>query len=1162
MGIARVTLEDIQGNGVAERLIYVHYDKQAQIEITTDKEKYLPREKVAVTVSAQNSLGKPIAGDFSIAVTDDQLLSHADDNSSNLLSWMLVESELTGKIEKPEFYFDPKEEKAEKALDMLLLTHGWRRFVWRENTPADSFRMQAAERKEYKGIVSDYFTHQPIQGLKARLGEHSEWTEFESGEFQFDGDENRKQRIYFQAEGYKETSVLLYSYHSKIVWNMYQEIPPIRNNDTTRFFPLPTKPQSDFSKLPPPPPVEEIIPPPLKKVGFNIPPPPAPKPELKNENPQSSKIPEEDSPQSPSEIIVEDKKIAMDDLDIMEEEIEMESLKEEKREIGFDKSFHEPDINAFIVVSEEPQALNIEEVRRQIGYPDIAREAGIEGMVVVRVLVDEQGNYMKHVMLKKAHPILAQSVERFLPYLKFTPAIQGNRPIKFWVSIPFRFKLNDPFNPGGPGFIPVSSQLPIYQEREFAFPEYTETNSRLFAKTDFRSTLYWNPHLKLDSTGKGSFSFYASDAVSSYRITAEGFGEPGLPGRAEKLFYTLEPLQMDIRLPEALTQGDILSIPITLVNRYDYPVSGGLNLRTSHHLHKLEQDQLVELKPGEAKTWYYPVQANLAGNAEIYCFFNSYIGPLVRSQHVQIRERGFPVAWSHQELSHEATVQIPIRDHIDSSLHLSWVGYPNAMTEILDGMEAMLREPYGCFEQTSSATYPNILVLQLLRNTDRTSPDLERKALSYIEKGYKRLQGFEVGGGGFDWYGQGPAHEVLTAYGLMEFADMKTVWSGVDNSMMQRAVDWLRTRRNGKGGFEHQQRTFGTVNQRNQLGKDLYVAYSLVEAGFSEGFDKEIGYAIRKGLESSHPFLRAMAANILAKQENKYLAGKALEPLAGEAMTNEGMPLGMGGNSLQAGVFALRLLAMLEIGDFSGAELETLAHQLRRCRTHQGHFGTTQSTVMALRALSKYERSVPRGTAKQGIVSLMVNGEAVAGRSFSLREDSLIIRGLEAHVFSSFDKVSIQITGFDRPISWSLRASYKAKKPVASERQLLSLTLGNYPKEIKVGENCYVEARFKNLEGKRQASSMARIGIPAGLSPQLWQLKEWIETKRIAFYEWEKGYLTLYFYGMEPNQEIVLPLSLKADLPGRYTSLPSSSYLYYTPEFRTWLDPIQLEIIP
>ena len=41
--------------------------------------------------------------------------------------------------------------------------------------------------------------------------------------------------------------------------------------------------------------------------------------------------------------------------------------------------------------------------------------------------------------------------------------------------------------------------------------------------------------------------------------------------------------------------------------------------------------------------------------------------------------------------------------------------YAGPMGQTLDGLEGMLRQPHGCFEQTSSSTYPNVLILDYLR---------------------------------------------------------------------------------------------------------------------------------------------------------------------------------------------------------------------------------------------------------------------------------------------------------------------------------------------------------------------------------------------------------------------------------------------------------------
>lgn len=89
----------------------------------------------------------------------------------------------------------------------------------------------------------------------------------------------------------------------------------------------------------------------------------------------------------------------------------------------------------------EPRPLNMLDVRKLVGYPTKARNAGIQGEVTLKVLVDEQGNYAKHVIAKSDHPLLAQACEAQVVRLKFTPATQNGRPIPYWVTIPFLFTI-------------------------------------------------------------------------------------------------------------------------------------------------------------------------------------------------------------------------------------------------------------------------------------------------------------------------------------------------------------------------------------------------------------------------------------------------------------------------------------------------------------------------------------------------------------------------------------------------------------------------------------------------------------------------------------------------------------------------------------------------
>ncbi len=98
-------------------------------------------------------------------------------------------------------------------------------------------------------------------------------------------------------------------------------------------------------------------------------------------------------------------------------------------------------VNDFIAVEQAPKPLNLGEIRSKIGYPQVARDADIEGDVVVRILVDKEGSYVRHVVLKDVHPTLQEAVEVEISNIRFAPAVNQGEEVAFWVNVPFAFRL-------------------------------------------------------------------------------------------------------------------------------------------------------------------------------------------------------------------------------------------------------------------------------------------------------------------------------------------------------------------------------------------------------------------------------------------------------------------------------------------------------------------------------------------------------------------------------------------------------------------------------------------------------------------------------------------------------------------------------------------------
>ena len=130
-GVVHFTLFDGQNQPRCERLAFAGTLPDVRITLQPDKPRYAPREKVTVRVAVADDQGRPLAGDFSLAVNNMALVP-ADSGRGTIRSYLLLTSELRGAVEEPGYYFARPAYQTNLALDNLLLTQGWRRFVWQD----------------------------------------------------------------------------------------------------------------------------------------------------------------------------------------------------------------------------------------------------------------------------------------------------------------------------------------------------------------------------------------------------------------------------------------------------------------------------------------------------------------------------------------------------------------------------------------------------------------------------------------------------------------------------------------------------------------------------------------------------------------------------------------------------------------------------------------------------------------------------------------------------------------------------------------------------------------------------------------------------------------------------------------------------------------------
>ncbi|MEI6049584.1 MAG: hypothetical protein WCS03_11845 [Bacteroidota bacterium] len=151
-GIAEVTLFNSKLVPVAERLVYLNYFQKLNIAAVLSKEIFATRGKATLKIIAKDENGKPVVANFGVTVFD-KLYQNPQD-SNNILTHYYLSSQLKGRIYNPSFYFNSNNKDRDEALDLLMLTQGWRKYVWNEmNLKKSGEQMQQVIFNGIKGEI-------------------------------------------------------------------------------------------------------------------------------------------------------------------------------------------------------------------------------------------------------------------------------------------------------------------------------------------------------------------------------------------------------------------------------------------------------------------------------------------------------------------------------------------------------------------------------------------------------------------------------------------------------------------------------------------------------------------------------------------------------------------------------------------------------------------------------------------------------------------------------------------------------------------------------------------------------------------------------------------------------------------------------------------------
>ena len=292
--------------------------------------------------------------------------------------------------------------------------------------------------------------------------------------------------------------------------------------------------------------------------------------------------------------------------------------------------------------------------------------------------------------------------------------------------------------------------------------------------------------------------------------------------------------------------------------------------------------------------------------------------------------------------------------------------YPGPLSQVVEGMDAILRMPVGCFEQTSSTTYPNVLALDYMKRTKKLTPEVHAKAEGFIANGYQRLLTFEVPGRRILVVRQCARQQdsdVLRADGVLRYVARCMTWI---RRLIERTQQWLAgaaaAGRKLEAGRElHQRRRHQSLQQRRaadhgvprrgrwripaikgpavEKAKEYVAAHLNGKVGrVHAGGGGQLRGRIREGPRVHAPGDRSMLLDARTEKDEQAW------------WTAEETGVYGRGESAAVETTGLAVQALLKWGEASVTASKAL-HYIAAKKDAAGTWGTTQATIMALRAL-------------------------------------------------------------------------------------------------------------------------------------------------------------------------------------------------------------------
>ena len=682
----------------------------------------------------------------------------------------------------------------------------------------------------------------------------------------------------------------------------------------------------------------------------------------------------------------------------------------------------------------------------------------------------------------------------------------------------------------------------------------------------FPETWIWQD-IRTGEDGSAVVAVQAPDSITTWMLRAVGISKQHGLGVGEGSLRVFQPFFLTADLPFSAIRGEEFPVTIALYNYLDTPQQILVEIEEADWFELLDEPaKSVTIDASDIGGAEFTIRPTRLGTGPIKIVARSAEAADAVIKNLLVEPEGAEVEIVENHVvssgdERELVLDVP-PGVIDGSARAYVAVTGSLLTQSIEGLDRLLRMPFGCGEQNMILFAPNVYIARYLDETGQLKPEIMAKAEHLMLVGYQRQLTYRRGDGSFSAFGNSdPVGSLwLTAFVLKTFAEARDLMY-IDRTVLDEAAAWIEGHQLGDGSFEsvgflHHQELLGGLQGRDAL--TAYVAIALLEAGRIHATESAIAYLEGRLDSIEDPYTMAITAYALE------LAGSAARDEAHEKLMSmaredengalfwggEGPPIedypspGHGNRSAAIETTGYALLSLVEHGDLVSAS--RAAKWLAGQRNALGGFGSTQDTIVSLNALTSLSASVRSDV--DMTVTLRSGGWKEEVRVTPENSDVMQIVQVPLG-----DTLSIVAEGKGDAVLQSV-LRYNVPESRGEVQDVFDITVDYGTDHVEVDDLITVAATVTfTPTGPIQAGMVVLdVAVPTGFEPVRETIATLVEeAAKLKRFEIAGRKVILYIEDMNPGETISLEFQALAQYPVRAMEVVSQVYSYYRPELRS-----------